>query len=90
MPTTEPLLRVLLLGRPECGLCEEFESGLRAHPDFEGLHLEHGDVDSNVDWQRRYGLRIPVLLDEWNEVICEVRFDSDAFEAWYREVRKSR
>jgi hypothetical protein len=89
MATAEPL-RLLLLGRPDCGLCEEFEAELRAHPDFERLHLEHGDVDSNGDWQRRYGLRIPVLLDPWNEVICEVRFDSESFAAWHREARKAR
>lgn len=89
MPTTDPM-RLLLLGRPDCGLCEEFEAELLARPDFVGVHLAHGDVDSNADWQRRYGLRIPVLLDGWNEVVCEGRFDSEAFEAWCREARRTR
>ena len=84
MPTTEPP-RLLLLGRPDCGLCEEFEAELRGHTAFAGLDLVHADVDSNADWQRRYGLRIPVLLDGWNEVICEARFDGEAFDAWHRE-----
>lgn len=82
--------RLLLLGRPDCGLCEEFEVELVAHPRFAGLELQHGDVDSDPTWQRRYGLRIPVLLDAWDEVVCEGRFDGAAFEAWYRDVQRSR
>ena len=89
MPTTDPQ-RLVLLGRPDCGLCEEFEAELRAHPDFAGLRLEHGDVDASPDWQRRYGLRIPVLLDAWNEVVCEGRFDAGSFESWSGEVRRAR
>lgn len=88
MPTTDPL-RLLLLGRPDCRLCEEFELELVAHPCFEGLQVDHGDVDSNAGWQRRYGLRIPVLLDAWNEVVCEGRFDAEAFETWHREARRA-
>ncbi len=89
MPTIDPQ-RVLLLGRPDCGLCEEFEAELRAHPDFTGLRLEHGDVDASPDLQRRYGLRIPVLLDAWNEVVCEGRFEAKAFEFWRRDVARAR
>ena len=88
MPTTEPP-RVLLLGRPECGLCEEFEAELGGHPDAAHVRVEHADVDSNAQWQRRYGLRIPVLLDPWNEVICEGRFDAEAFAIWHRDARRA-
>jgi hypothetical protein len=87
--SSEPL-RVLLLGRPECGLCEEFEAELIAHADFAAIHLDHADVDSNAQWQRRYGLRIPVLLDGWGDVVCEGRFDAAAFAAWQRDVRRGR
>ena len=89
MATIDPM-RLLLLGRPDCGLCEEFEAELVTHPSFAGLQLRHGDVDSDAAWQRRYGLRIPVLLDPWDEVICEGRFDAAAFEAWQRETLRSR
>ncbi len=89
MPTSDPQ-RLLLLGRPECDLCEEFEAELCAHADFAGLRLEHGDVDSNPDWQRRYGLRIPVLLDAWNEVVCEGRFEANAFESWRSDLLRAR
>ena len=89
MDSTGPL-RLLLLGRPECGLCEEFEAELVAHPDFTSIHLDHVDVDSNAEWQRRYGLRIPVLLDGWSEVVCEGRFDAASFDAWLVDVRRGR
>jgi len=85
MPKTEVLL---LLGRSECGLCEEMEIELRSHPGFADIELQHGDVDAQPDWQRRYGLRVPVLLDRWNEVVCETRFDADAFSAWCREIAR--
>lgn len=79
---------LLLLGRPGCELCEEMEAALHEHPGFAGLDLRHADVDSRTDWQRRYGLRIPVLLDRWNEVVCETRFDADAFAAWCRAMAR--
>lgn len=77
--------RLLLLGREGCELCEEMESELRAHPQFARIRLEIADVDARPEWQRRYGLRIPVLLDAWNEVLCEARFDADAFTQWCAE-----
>jgi hypothetical protein len=89
MPMTEPL-RLRLLGRPECGLCEALEAQLHAHPGFAGVRLQLEDVDSHPEWQRRYGLRIPVLLDDWDEVVCEAHFDAVAFEAWLAEARRSR
>lgn len=76
---------LLLLARPDCGLCEEMAMDLGAHPDAIGIDLQHADVDSRPDWQRRYGLRVPVLLDRWNDVVCEGRFDAQAFADWRRE-----
>jgi hypothetical protein len=49
--------------------------------------LEVADVDSREDWRRRYGLRIPVLMDPWDEVICEGRLDTDAVSEIVRELR---
>jgi hypothetical protein len=63
----------VLLTRPGCGLCEEFEEALRAHDP--AIVLEHADVDSRPDWREHYGRRIPVLLDAGGSVICEGRFD---------------
>jgi hypothetical protein len=51
-----------LYSRPGCHLCEELAAELA--PLIEGrARLEHVDVDSSVALERRYGLRIPVLVD---------------------------
>jgi hypothetical protein len=65
----------VLLTRPGCGLCEEFEHELRAL----GLELplpplHRVDVDSDPTLARRYGLDIPVLL--WGDLkVCQHRLD---------------
>lgn len=52
-----------LLSRPGCELCEDFAQALYAHlGGSDGVTVV--DVDSREDWKRRYGSRIPVLLDE--------------------------
>lgn len=73
--------RLILLSRPGCDLCEEMEDQLRAA--FAGLpfELRKAAVDSNPDWRRRYGLRIPVLLDEDGERLAEGHLDEDALGA---------
>lgn len=68
--------RLLLLGRPGCHLCEEFEAELLDHYGPGRVQIDHADVDSRPDWQQAYGRRIPVLLDERGAAICETRFDA--------------
>jgi hypothetical protein len=55
--------RLILLSRPECGLCEEFLAELQSfgarHAIPEVLVM---DVDSDPQLARRHGLDIPVLL----------------------------
>lgn len=49
----------ILLGTEGCHLCEEAESlVVRA-----GLSIEKRDIMDDEDWQQRYGIRIPVLLN---------------------------
>lgn len=66
---------LLLLTRPDCGLCEEFEAALRqlaAQLPLPPLRLL--DVDSDPELARRYGLDIPVLL--WGgSKICQHRLE---------------
>jgi hypothetical protein len=71
--------RYLLLGRPDCHLCEDFEAALRAHFGDRPLCIAHASVDECAEWRMRYGRRIPVLLDESGEVVAEGRFDPAAF-----------
>jgi len=41
------------------------------------LALEVHDIDSNPEWTRQYGLRIPVLEFE-GRTICEIQLDQRA------------
>ena len=75
-PTTRPPGRLTLLTREGCGLCDEFMAELQA---FGARHplppLETRDVDSDPEWRRRYGMRIPVLL--WDgEAVAVTHFDA--------------
>ncbi len=72
--------RYLLLGRPDCHLCEEFEAALRAHLGSATFQLDHACVDDRAEWRLRFGLRIPVLLNDAGAVLSEGVFDSAAFE----------
>jgi hypothetical protein len=79
-----PAGALVLLGREGCGLCEEFESELRALSERLSLPpLERRDVDADPELQRRYGMRIPVLL--WDGVpIAATHFDSREIERLFR------
>jgi hypothetical protein len=64
-----------LLTRPDCGLCEDMLrelAALRARHPLPPLALL--DVDSDPVLQRRYGLKIPVLLLDAVPV-CNGRLD---------------
>lgn len=72
---TRPAL--LLLSRPDCGLCEEFRVELeRSYPGR--FEVREACVDDDPEWQRRWGLKIPVLLDEQGALVCATRFDPQA------------
>ncbi len=73
--------KLLLLGRPGCGLCEEMELELMAHFGPDAFELEHADVDGRDDWRRRYGLKIPVLLDAQGDCLCSIKLDVEALES---------
>jgi hypothetical protein len=65
-----------LLTRPECGLCEEMLAELRSLSLRVSLpELAVIDVDSDAELQRRYGLKIPVLLLD-SVPVCSHRLDA--------------
>jgi hypothetical protein len=67
----------VLLTRPDCGLCEEFESGLHSLAVEMPLPtIEKRDVDSDPELARRHGLDIPVLLLDGVKV-CQHVLDRD-------------
>ncbi len=73
-----------LLVREECDLCDEFAAQferLRTTLPLPPLALL--DVDSDPLLQRRYGLRIPMLL--WDGVpVCSTRLDRSELERLFR------
>jgi len=54
------MTKLTLYGRPECHLCEALLDDLVPLLPA-GVGVETVDVDSSVELERRYGLRIPVL-----------------------------
>jgi len=72
-------VKFTLLTREGCGLCEEFEQELCLQ--FPALLFERAEVDSREDWRRRYGLKIPVLLDGRGDLVCATVIDVPAVAA---------
>jgi hypothetical protein len=68
--------RLVLLARAECGLCEDMHAAIDGLRRLHALPpLEIVDVDGDPTLQRRYGLRIPVLLFG-EATVCEHRLDA--------------
>jgi hypothetical protein len=69
--------RLTLLTRADCGLCEELLAELDAlrarEPAIPGVELI--DVDSDPALQRRWGLKVPVLLLD-GALVCTARLDT--------------
>jgi hypothetical protein len=76
-PDSQRVHALTLLTRAECGLCEEMLNelqALRARHVLPPLRLL--DVDSDRELQRRYGMKIPVLLLD-DAPVCSVRLDRE-------------
>jgi predicted thioredoxin/glutaredoxin len=69
--------RLALLTREGCGLCDELLAELAAlrarEPAVPGVELI--DVDSDPALQRRWGLKVPVLLLD-GALVCTARLDT--------------
>lgn len=68
-------IRLLMLSRDGCCLCDELEEDLLAEFGPGRFELEKADVDSRPEWKQEYGIRIPVLLDPAGRVLSEGRLD---------------
>lgn len=80
-------MTLLLLSRPGCGLCDEFLEEFLAEFPERAAALQIADVDSKPGWQGRYGLVIPVLLDDEGTVLCETRFDGALIRKQFETTR---
>jgi glutaredoxin len=54
-------MTVTLYTRAGCHLCEEAERVLRAEQAATPFHLELVDIDGDPELARRYGVRVPVV-----------------------------
>ena len=75
MSTAPAEARLALLTRADCGLCEQLLlelTALRERRPIPAVTLV--DVDADPVLQRRWGLKIPVLLLD-GERVCETRLD---------------
>ncbi len=88
MIVNRPLV-LLLLTRPECGLCEEFLEELAQEFPALAAAVRTADVDSRPDWRERFGRRIPVLLGEDGTVWAEGVMDPAAVAQHLAASRKS-
>lgn len=74
-----------LIQRHPCELCDKMHEALLLQLGGEQVKLQLQDVDQDPQLQRRYGLRVPVLIDPWGEVISEGVLDAEALDDAYRE-----
>ena len=72
-------MRLIVYTRPQCHLCEDLITELEAWCRPRGLAFEVLDVDGDPAIRKAYGLRIPVLVLDGEE-ICAARFDRQALE----------
>lgn len=55
---------VLLYTRSQCPLCDEAKSLLQLF----NVNISERDIETNDDWQLKYGLMIPVIVLEDEEI----------------------
>ena len=72
-------LTLLLYGRETCHLCHDMWAEIQvwAQKNHQLLHLVWQDIEDDAELESRYGLRIPVLTDDHEQLICEGRLDVD-------------
>jgi Glutaredoxin-like domain (DUF836) len=79
------VIRVRLMERPECGLCEEALGALRRLSRRTPLDIERVDVTRDVALLDRYVVRVPVLVVGDAELDA-AGIDDAAIGRWLDEV----
>lgn len=69
--------QVVLLSRPGCGLCRTAREVLEAERERTPFDLEEIDVTTDEALEKEYGIRIPVVLIDGEEVF-EIEVDRKA------------
>ena len=76
-------VRFTVYSRAGCHLCDVLVDELRAATANEDVGIEVVDVDTSADLRAAYGLDVPVLVAEGEE-ICRHRLDRGRLAAWLR------
>lgn len=80
---TAARLRLTLLSRGYCHLCDLMRDAVLGHPAFAGGVLDVLEIDRMPALLAQFDEQVPVLLRD-GAVICWGRFDADAFEQGLR------
>ncbi len=64
-------MRITLLGREGCHLCDDAADAIAAVQDEFRLEVTAVDIDTSDDLVREYGLRVPVVLGPDRTVLAE-------------------
>ena len=81
-----PMRRVTVYTRVGCHLCEEAERVVRAEQADGGFRLELVDIDRDPELVRRYGVRVPVVSVDGEELF-EYEVPPDLLRARLGRVR---
>ena len=73
-------VRLTLLSRAYCHLCDEMRAALQPFVDRREIVLQELDVDADPALEARWGELVPVLLEGERE-LCRYRLDRAALEA---------
>lgn len=71
--------------KPDCGLCEEALASLRRLTRRTRLDIERVDITHDPSLERRYALRVPVLVVDDDELDA-AGVDEAAIGRWLEEV----
>lgn len=81
-------MRLTLLGRAYCSLCDEMRAALLPIAARHGVEVIELDVDADGVLEEAYGEMVPVLLaGPWGDTreVCRYRLDVDALERALRD-----
>ena len=83
MPCRRDAVRLTLLGRAYCSLCDEMRAALLPIAARHGAEVVELDVDADGVLEEAYGDLVPVLLaGPWGDTreVCRYRLDVEAVE----------
>ena len=72
-------MKLTVLSREYCHLCDELLAGLRQFQGRYDFQIEVVDVDRHPDLEERWGDKVPVVLDGEIEV-CRYHLDAEALD----------